>query len=132
MEIWKPVRGFKYYEVSSLGNVKCLGHKQFYKNGHSHTYKEHILQISPTKTRLYRYAHLCEDAKQRRVKVCRIVWEAFNGAIPDGMVIDHINTNPSDDRLINLRCVTQKENCNNPLTLIHNKEAHERRRKSRV
>ena len=36
-----------------------------------------------------------------------------NGAIPDNMVIDHINGIKNDDRLENLRCVTQRENCHN-------------------
>ena len=51
--------------------------------------------------------------------VHRIIWETFNGEIPDGYEIDHINTIKTDNRLDNLRLVTPKENKNNPLTLIH-------------
>lgn len=51
--------------------------------------------------------------------VHRIIWETFNGDIPDGYEIDHINTIKTDNRLYNLRLVTPKENKNNPLTLIH-------------
>ena len=40
----------------------------------------------------------------------RIVWTEHNGKIPDGMVIDHINGNPSDNRIENLQCITQKQN----------------------
>lgn len=43
----------------------------------------------------------------------RVIWEMFNGPIPEGMVIDHINRRPGDDRIENLRCVTQKENSRN-------------------
>lgn len=46
----------------------------------------------------------------------RFIWEAFNGEIPEGMEIDHINTLRDDNRLDNLRLRTHKENCNNPLT----------------
>ena len=35
------------------------------------------------------------------------------GAIPEGMVIDHINRNPSDNRIENLRVVTQSANLRN-------------------
>jgi hypothetical protein len=47
------------------------------------------------------------------------VWETFNGEIPQGYEIDHINTIKDDNRLENLRCVTHKENSNNPLTRKH-------------
>lgn len=51
--------------------------------------------------------------------VHRIIYETFVGHIPDGYQIDHINTIKTDNRLENLRCVTPKENTNNPLTLKH-------------
>ena len=37
--------------------------------------------------------------------------------------IDHINTNPSDNRVENLRWATREENCNNELTRTHNSES---------
>lgn len=52
------------------------------------------------------------------IRVHKAVWETFNGEIPAGYEIDHINTDRTDNRLDNLRCVTHKENINNPLTLI--------------
>lgn len=52
----------------------------------------------------------------------RIIWEAFKGKIPEGYEIDHINTIRNDNRLSNLRLVTHKENCNNPLTIEHYKQ----------
>ena len=51
--------------------------------------------------------------------VHRLVWEAFNGEIPKGMQIDHINTIRDDNRLENLRICSQQENSNNPLTTQH-------------
>lgn len=53
----------------------------------------------------------------------RIIWETLKGEIPDGYEIDHINTIRDDNRLENLRCVTHKENINNPLTIKHISEA---------
>lgn len=49
-------------------------------------------------------------------KVHRVIWETMIGEIPAGYQLDHINTNTTDNRLENLRCVTPKENMNNILT----------------
>lgn len=43
-------------------------------------------------------------------KVSRLVYKTFVGHIPDGYVVDHINNNPLQDWVINLRCVTNSEN----------------------
>lgn len=52
----------------------------------------------------------------------RLVYEAFHGAITEGLVIDHINTCPWDNRIENLRAVTTEENNKNPLTVKKLKE----------
>lgn len=43
--------------------------------------------------------------------VHRFVWEFYNGVIPDGKVIDHINDDRVDNQLGNLQLMTQQENC---------------------
>ena len=43
--------------------------------------------------------------------VHRFVWECFNGNIPEGKVIDHINNDKEDNRLCNLELVTHQQNC---------------------
>lgn len=45
--------------------------------------------------------------------VHRIIWIMHNGDIPDGCVIDHINTIRTDNRLSNLRVVTEARNLRN-------------------
>lgn len=50
----------------------------------------------------------------------RIVWEMFNGEIPDGMQIDHINHERSDNRIQNLRMVTKISNGRNLTKKINN------------
>lgn len=43
----------------------------------------------------------------------RVIWEMVNGPIPDGMVIDHVNGDPFDNRLHNLRLTTHSQNLRN-------------------
>ena len=48
---------------------------------------------------------------QKGYYVHRFVYECFNGIIPDGEVIDHVNNIKDDNRLCNLQMMTQQENC---------------------
>lgn len=45
--------------------------------------------------------------------VSRIIWEIHYGEIQEGMVIDHLNRDATDNRISNLRMVTQVVNCRN-------------------
>ena len=45
--------------------------------------------------------------------VHRLIWEILFGEIPAGICIDHIDRNPSNNKIDNLRLVTHKENMNN-------------------
>ena len=51
--------------------------------------------------------------KSKIYSIHRIIWEMFNGPIPTGMVIDHMNGNPWDNRIENLRVVTHRQNVQN-------------------
>lgn len=62
------------------------------------------------------------DSKGKKIRVHRAIYETFAGEITNGYEIDHINTIRDDNRLENLRCVTRKENLNNPLTRKHMSE----------
>lgn len=77
-------------------------------------------QVGFTNKHGYRYIQI----GSKRIGEHRFVWEAFNGEIPEGMEIDHINTNRADNRLENLRLVTISENRRNPLTIEHYKQSN--------
>ena len=47
----------------------------------------------------------------KTLQVHRFVYECYNGIIPEGKVIDHINDIKNDNRLSNLQLMTQKDNC---------------------
>jgi len=48
---------------------------------------------------------------QKKCYAHRFIWECFNGVIPDGKEIDHINNKKDDNRLSNLQLLTRQQNC---------------------
>ncbi|EFH4017810.1 HNH endonuclease [Escherichia coli] len=61
----------------------------------------------------YHQVALRLDGKQYQLKAHRVAWILEHGAIPDGLQVDHINGIRDDNRLCNLRLVTQRENDQN-------------------
>jgi hypothetical protein len=45
--------------------------------------------------------------------VQRVIWEHVHGPVPEGMLVDHINGDRSDNRIANLRLVTPSQNTQN-------------------
>ncbi len=68
------------------------------------------------------YEYVSISGKSKLVH--RLMWEIFNGEIPNGMEIDHIDTDRLNNNINNLRLVTQKENRNNPSTIEKYKQAN--------
>lgn len=55
--------------------------------------------VSPTKSGLY----VCFMYKYKTYRAHRVIWEMLNGPIPEGMEIDHIDTNKLNNNINNLR-----------------------------
>lgn len=104
MEKWKEIPGSKgKYQVSSNGYVKSLNYNK--------TGKEKIMKSS-SNAKGYQFLHLYLDGERKTVLVHRLVWEVFNGPIPENMQIGHLNENNKDNRLENLKLMTASENNN--------------------
>lgn len=56
---------------------------------------------------------VCIDGIASSHSAHRAIWEAFYGAIPDGMEIDHIDRDPTNNALTNLRLATRQQNARN-------------------
>jgi HNH endonuclease len=70
-------------------------------------------QVGCLNTKGYVVATLHFGGLRVQAKLHRVVWIAAHGAIPAGLVPDHVNRIKSDNRLENLRLVTDPENVRN-------------------
>lgn len=63
---------------------------------------------------------------RRKVSMHVLVYELFVERIPDGLDIDHINGDPTDNRAENLRAVSKSANMRNPITKVRLKRSMHR------
>jgi hypothetical protein len=68
-----------------------------------------MVKPRPNRTH-YLIVDFCRDSKYTKRGVHRVVWEAFNGPIPDRLEVNHKNLDRSDNRLENLEIVTHQQN----------------------
>ncbi len=54
----------------------------------------------------------------REYRAHRIIWEMFNGPIPEGMLIDHIDGDTLNNRIENLRLATRQQNNANSVSRV--------------
>ena len=118
MEVWKDIKGYEgLYQVSNKGRVKSLD-RYANNNGTLQFRPERILKQNIQKVGRSRRCTvtLSKESKIKRIRVHRLVAEAFIPNPENKPQIDHIDTNMENNNVENLRWVTPKENMNNPLT----------------
>ena len=81
------------------------------KNGSLASVKEKILKPGILNNGYYQVG-LCKNLKVKKYLIHRLIWETFNGQIPEGYELNHLDEIPSNNRLSNLSLVTHKENIN--------------------
>ena len=104
-EIYMPIEEYKdskypggaKYFVSNLGNIK--------------NYKGEVMKSS-NDGRGYMKIDLHKDGKRKTHKVHRLVLSTFKANPRNCSDVNHINEDPSDNRLNNLEWMTHKENIN--------------------
>lgn len=100
-EEWKPIKDYEgIYEVSNFGRIKSLKYN-----------KTRILK-SGKNTKNYSVVCLSRNGKEKQFQIHRLVWSTFNGSIPEGYEINHIDERPWNNAVWNLSLMTHNENIN--------------------
>lgn len=113
-EIWKRVYSSDFYEVSNMGNVRCVGGIIVRTDGKPYTIKPHILKQDRTKSG-YNLVSMSADLHCRKL-VHRLVLEIFNPIDNmENLQVNHIDGNKSNNALENLEWTTRVENMQHTL-----------------
>lgn len=107
-EEWRAISGWEgRYEVSNLGRIRSLSRITIASNGRPRPVVGRILKLM-VNPKGYHWVHLGSDRNHTLVHI--VMCEAFHGPKPEGHEVRHLNGNPSDNTLSNLKWGTKKEN----------------------
>lgn len=102
-EIWKDIPEYEgKYQASNLGRIRSLHYE-----GHNE-----IRVLKQQKRNNYWRISLYIGHSGKVHTVSRLVWVTFNGKIPKGMQVNHIDENTDNNCLWNLNLMSAKTNSN--------------------
>lgn len=104
-EVWKDIKGYEgLYQISNLGRVKS-------------TKRHEETIMSPPRDKVgYTRVSLLKDGYRKTYLVHRLVAEMFIPNPDNKKEVDHIDTDPTNNVVTNLRWVSPSENQFNELT----------------
>lgn len=111
-EVWKPVEGWKHYEVSNLGRVRSLTRKVGARGGKTRLIRGRLCNQAVSQTgggSEYLQVTLSEG-KAKTQRVHKLVAEAFLGQRPEGMYVCHGQAGNLCNHVANLSYETPSTN----------------------
>ena len=108
-ELWKPIKGYSFYEVSNLGNVRSVDRFDSLKRFRNGT------ELKKYKSREgYYRVNLYKNGVGKSHQIHQLVAENFLNHKRNyySSVVDHINNIKTDNRVSNLQILTNRENSN--------------------
>jgi len=128
-EIWKPIDGYEYYEVSNLGNVRSVSHQT--KN--PRRFREGRVLAQAKVSNGYMHVSLTQEGKKKKsALVHRLVAKAFVPNPDNKKTVNHKNGDKEDNRAENLEWCTHSENSKHAYTTLGYKppKVHNRGKRS--
>lgn len=121
-EVWKDVVGYEgYYMVSNLGRVCSLYRTILTKDGRYRKLPGVVLK--PKKRGIkstHQVIHLNKDGIMIDASVHRLVAQHFLPNPSNYPIVEHLDCDPTNNKVDNLRWTDQKGNMNNPISLARN------------
>lgn len=109
MEQWKPIPGYRGYWASDRGRIKTWDKILIPRlNKKKWGYPE--VEVWTGGILVCEHCYRRKGSKSVRRKVHRLVMGAFHGDCPEGLQVGHLDGNPMNNNLANLKYVTIKEN----------------------
>ena len=121
-EIWRVTEEYPFIEVSNMGRVRKKDTVQVVPSSHKGvmmTRHDKAKELTPTDNgNGYKIISVRIGGKRENAYLHRLVAMAFVPGYEEGLVVDHINHDRSDNRADNLAWVSQKENVRRSVHLM--------------
>lgn len=121
MEEWKDIEGYEgLYQISNLGRVKSLKRQIKRKNGVIYCTNEKILKGSNNGLNYFKVQLRDKNSNKKYAYIHRLVAKHFIPNPQNKPCINHLDCNPSNNRVENLEWCTKKENTDYMIKLNRN------------
>jgi hypothetical protein len=122
-EIWVTTYVSPFYEVSNFARVRSKDRYRPSKDGKRRFLKSKVL-TARVHNGYIPYILRTVDEKRKIIRVHQLVYHSFNNTRPvEGMTVDHIDGDRSNNKLNNLQFIIHAENCKKGKTFTEKKSA---------
>ena len=109
-EEWRDIPGFEgMFQVSSMGRVKSLDRIVGGAGGRTRVFPGSMRSFGRAGAG-YRNVTLGKNGRRRTFRLHRLVLSVFVGPCPEGFQGSHLNGDPGDNRLCNLKWESARDN----------------------